>query len=97
MILCSKGIHLGIGNLEDVRDFMIGMDNDKYIEEMVNMLAILSQINLIIDRFYLDKGSDINELYCTLRKRILTWLQESFREPELDGQQYSHLLSCKWL
>ena len=51
MILCSIEKYVGIGNLEDIRDYKIGMYNDKYIEEMVSMLRVLSQINLIIDRF----------------------------------------------
>ena len=51
MIICSIEKHVGIGNLEDVCDYMIGMYNDKYIAETVSVLAIPSQINLIIDRF----------------------------------------------
>ena len=61
MILCSIKINVGIGNLEDLRDHMRGLYNDKYIEEMVAMLPILSQINLIIERFYLDNESDIKK------------------------------------
>ena len=71
LILCNTEKDIGIGNLEDIRDYMIGMYDGEYIEEMVNMLAILPQINLIIDRFYLDKESDIKQLYRDLRKRIL--------------------------
>ena len=59
MILCNIEKHVGIGNLEDLRNYMIGMYNDKYLEDMVTMLSTLSQINLIIDRFYLDNESDI--------------------------------------
>ena len=33
-----------------------------YIQELVTMLAILSQFNLIIDRFYLDNESDIKDI-----------------------------------
>ena len=47
MILCNIEKQVGIGNLEDLRDYMIRMYNDEYIEEMVTMLSILSQINLI--------------------------------------------------
>ena len=38
---------------------------------MVNMLTVFAQINLIIDRFYLDNESDIKKQYTILRKRIL--------------------------
>ena len=61
MILCSIEKHVGIGSLEDSRAYMIGMYNEKYIEEMVAMLGILSQINLIIEKFCLDNESDINK------------------------------------
>ena len=46
MILCSVEKSVGISNLEDIRNYLIGMYNEKYIEEMVAMSAILSQINL---------------------------------------------------
>ena len=59
MILRSIETYIGIGNLEDLRKYMIVMYNDKYIKEMVAKLAILSPINLIIERIYLDNESDI--------------------------------------
>ena len=88
MILCGIGKHAGVGNLEDIREYMITIYNDKYIEDMVSMLAVLSQINLIIDRFYLDNESDIKKHYCTFRKRILAWLQERNTLPEVDNDEY---------
>ena len=50
MTLCSIEKHVGMRNLEDVRDYMIHMYNEKNIEEMVALLAKLSQINLIIEK-----------------------------------------------
>ena len=82
MILGDIEKTCGIGNLEDVRDYMIGMYNNTYIEEMECMLSILSQINLILERFYLDNESDIKKLYCDLRKRVLDWLRESITKPD---------------
>ena len=73
LILCGTEKHIGIGDLVDVRDYMIGICDGNYIEEMVSMLAVLSQINLIINRIHLDKESDIKQLYRDLRKRILAW------------------------
>ena len=87
LILCGTEKLIGMGNLEDVRDYMIGTYDGKYIEEMVSMLAVLSQINLIIDSFYLDKESDIKQLYRDLRKHILAWLRESNTEPEVDNYE----------
>ena len=87
MILCGIEKHVGIGNLEALRDHMIGMYNEKYIEEMVAMLAVLFQVNLIIESFYLDKESDIKKQYCNLRKRISTRLEVSNSKPEVDDQQ----------
>ena len=37
---------------------------------MVPLLLILSQKNLIIEKFYLGNESDIKKQYCDLRKRI---------------------------
>ena len=87
MILCEIEKHTGIGKLEDIHEDMITIYNDKYIEDMVSMLAVLSQINLIIDKFYLDNESDIKKHYCTLRKPILAWLQERNRLPEVDNDE----------
>ena len=87
LILCGTEKHIGIGNLEDVRDYMIGRYDGECIGEMVCMLAVLSQIKLIIDRFYLDKESDIEQLYRDLRKRILAWLKENNTKPEVDNDE----------
>ena len=84
LIICGTEKHIGIGNLEDLRDYMIGIYDGKYIEQMVSMLAVLSQINLIIDRFYLDKESDSKQLYRDLRKQILAWLKENNTMPEVE-------------
>ena len=66
---------------------MMGVYNDEYIEEMVALLSILSEFNLIIDRFYLDNESDIKNQNCDLRKRILTWLEVCNAKPENCDQQ----------
>ena len=76
MIICDIEKHAGVGKLENIRDYMITIYNDKYIEDMVSLLGVFSQINLIKDRFYLDSESDIKKQYTILRKRILAWLQE---------------------
>ena len=52
MIICNIEKHAGIGNLEDIRVYKIGTYNEKYIEEMVTLLSILSQKNLIIERIF---------------------------------------------
>ena len=72
MILCSIQKHAVIGNLENLRNYMIGMCNEKYIEEMVSMLAILSQITLIKEKFYLDNESDFKKQYGNLGKTYIS-------------------------
>ena len=72
MIICNIEKHEGIGNLEDIRAYMIGMYEEKIIEEMVALLSILSQKNLIIERFYLDNESDIRKQYCDVRKQYIS-------------------------
>ena len=54
---------------------------------MLSMLTVLSQINLIIDRFYLDKKSDSKQLYRDLRRRILAWLRKSNTMSEVDNDE----------
>ena len=87
MILCSIQKHVGIGNLEHIHDYMKGMYIDNYIEEMVIIFAIPSQINLLLDRFYLDEESDIKKHYYTLKKHILAWLQERNTKTEVDNDE----------
>ena len=71
MIICNIAKRVGVGILEDLRDCMMELYDENYIEEKVALLAILSQINLIIYRFHLDNDSDNGQLYLTLRKRII--------------------------
>ena len=97
MILCSIEKHVGIGNLKSVLDHTVWMYNDECIEEMVVMTLIFSQINLIMEKFYLDNESDIKKQYCVLKKRKLDWLEECNTKPEADNQQNSYLLTYKWL
>ena len=52
MILCDIEKHAGVGNLEHIRDYLLTIYNDKYIEDMVSMLGVFSQINLILDYFF---------------------------------------------
>ena len=69
MIFCSIEKHGGVENLEHLRNYMLERYEAKYIEEIVSLLSILSQINLIKEKFYLDNESDIKKQYCDLRKR----------------------------
>ena len=62
--------HDGIGILEDVRDYIIWMYNDSYIEEKVNVWAILSQVTLIREKIYLTNECAYNPLNHELRRRI---------------------------
>ena len=86
MKYCSIEKHIGIWNLEDIGDYMIGMFSEKYIEETVVMLAIVSQINLMIEIFYLDNESDIKTQFCDFIKRILAWLEKSNTKFEVDDK-----------
>ena len=87
MILCSVEKHVGMGNLEDLRNYMIGMYKDKYIAEMLATLAILYQISLITERFHLDNEIDFRKQFCEMRKRMWDFLDECNTKPEVDYQQ----------
>ena len=63
------------------------MYNDKYIEKMVSMLGLLSPINLIIEKIYLNNDDDIENLCRNLRKRILDWFEESTTKPEIQTDE----------
>ena len=43
---------------------------------MASVLAILSQTNLIIEKFYFDNESDFKKQYRNLRKYVSNWLDE---------------------
>ena len=87
MIICNIEKHVGVGNLEDLRDYLIRMYNDEFIEEMVTMLSKFSQINPIKKRFYLYNESDIKKQFCVLGKHLLTWLEVCNVKPEIHIQQ----------
>ena len=86
MISCSIERHVGIGNLENIRNYMIGMYNDEIVEDMVVMSGSFSQINLIIEKFYdIDDKSDLKREYWILRQHIIAWLMEKNRKPGVDN------------
>ena len=87
VILCDIAKRGAVGNLEDVREYMITIFKDKYIGDMESTLGVFSQINLMIDRFYLDNESDFKKQYTTLRKCILSWLQERNTIPQVDNDE----------
>ena len=51
MILLGREKHIGIGNLEDIHDYIMGMNDYEDIEDKIAMSKVLSQINLIIENF----------------------------------------------
>ena len=68
---------IGIETLEKVRDYVIQTTNDKCFENNMIMLDILSEINLIIEKFYIDENSDIEKECKTLRKFLIIWLDKN--------------------
>ena len=84
MILCNIQYQIAVENLENIRNFMIRMYNDKFIEEMVVMTGILSQRNLIVEKFYIDNDNNLKNEYWILRQHILAWLMENKKKLEDD-------------
>ena len=82
-ILSDIGKFACIGNLEDVRDYVLSEYKYKYIEDMVALIKILCQITNIIDNIYFDKDDDIKSEYQYLRKCILAWLRVTNTEPKV--------------
>ena len=87
MMLSSIDKHDGVEILEDFCFYLVRRYINKYDEEMGNVLAILSLINLITEKFYLNKECAFNPLYHDLKKYILTWLKESNTKPEVEKHQ----------
>ena len=52
-------------------------------------MSILSQINLIINRFYIPEDYCITDFHYELRKRTLAWLKACNKKIENDNQQYT--------
>ena len=69
-MICDVEKIIDVSDLEAVRDFMIGMYNNKYIDEMVVMRGVLNQTNIIVEKFYDDDESDLKKEYWMLRKHI---------------------------
>ena len=87
VILKDMGKDCSVGNVEDLRDYVTSMHNDKYVEEMVALLSVLSQINLIIEKIYLDEKWDFKKENGKLRKRILDWLRACNTKADIVDQQ----------
>ena len=73
---------IGIESLKNARDYVIQTTNDKCFENTMIMLDILSEINLIIEKFYIDENSDIEKECETLRKYLLIWLDKLYKNIE---------------
>ena len=73
---------IGIESLENARDYVIQTTNDKCFENNVIMLDILSEINLIIEKFYNDENSDIKKEGEALRNFLLIWLGRLYKNIE---------------
>ena len=61
--------------LESMRDFVLDNYIKKSDEELVGIMSILSQINLIINRFYLPDDYSITDYYYDLKRRTSAWLK----------------------
>ena len=63
-----------MNGLESMRDFILD-DYIKNDEELVAIMSILSQINLVINRFYSPDDYSITDYYYDLRRCTLAWLK----------------------
>ena len=61
--------------LEKMRQYFLNEYIKKSEAELVVIKSILSQINLIINRFYLPDDYSITDYYHDLRERTLSWLK----------------------
>ena len=73
---------ISIESLENARDYVIQTTNDECFENNMIMLDILSEINLLIEKFYIDENSEIKKKCETLRKFLLIWLDRLYENIE---------------
>ena len=73
--------------IESMRDFILDDYIKKSDEELVATMSILSQINLIMNRFYLSDDYSITEYYYDLRRRTLAWLKACNKNIKDDHQR----------
>ena len=71
IVLNNSEKYVGIGNLEDLRSFILETYNDI---DFIIMSGFLSQINRIIEEFYNNDNSDLKKEYWILRQHILALL-----------------------
>ena len=63
---------IGIESLENASDYVIQTTNDKSFENNMIMLDILSEMNPIIEKVYIDENKDIKKECETLRKFFIS-------------------------
>ena len=73
MILNNIEKNDSMESLESMRDYFLEDYNKRSDKELVAIMSILSQINLIINRFYLPVDCSITDFYYDLRRRTLAW------------------------
>ena len=87
MILYSIEKIDSMENLESVRDYFLIDYIKRSDKELVAILSILSQTNLIINRFCIPDDYCFTDYYYKLRKRALAWLNACNKKMENDKQQ----------
>ena len=87
VILSDVGKYSCIGSLEVVRNCVLSDYKNKYIEDMVALNKILSQIIIIIDEFYFDKEDDIKSQCQNSRKCLLAWSRKTKVENDNDNDE----------
>ena len=76
-------------SLESMRDYFLDDYFKRSDKDVVAIMSILSQINLLITRFYIPDDYCITNYYYDLRKRTLAWLETCNKKMENDNQLYT--------
>ena len=76
-------------SLESMRDYFLDDYIKRSIKELVAIMSLLSQINLIINRFHLPDDYCITDYCYDLRKPTLAWLKVCNEKMENDNRQYT--------
>ena len=89
MILYNIEIIESIEILESKRDYFLDVYIKRNDRELVAIMSILSQINLILNRFFIPDDYCFADYYYDLRKRTIAWLKACNKKMENDIQQYT--------
>ena len=73
-------------HLENIHKYFLEKEESEFIEDIVALSEVLSQINSMIENYYQFPEEDIKNEYVELGRLLLVWLIECNSKPEVDNR-----------